>query len=418
MNKLQSDSMKRLIILLFLVVICGISHASDGYRNKALVDSVPSKGFYKIALSPEIISYLKSNYSDIRLMNAKHQEVPYLLVKEKSTGNKRYFKEIRIIDNDPLYSPKLSRIVIENPDKRIFTELLFIVRNTSIEPEIIVKGSDDNKNWFFVSRGYFISSGSAEGDTAEIRAIRFPKNNYRYFEITIPHKKGEVIQFIKAGYSNSEYTNGLFTVLPNPKIIQKDSSRKSFITLVFKRPYEIDKLAFEISGPDYYLRTSSMGRYVKQRNQSVYFEQWFSHTLSSNGMNTFEFDNLKCDTLYIEIENEDNPPLTIKSIKAFQLNKYLVAQLDIGEQYTIYFNNADAPTPNYDLKYFADGIPDTIAYLNISDLQLIAAGDKEKPIRSFFTKQIVWIILALVVIILGTISIKLMKEMKQTKKEE
>jgi hypothetical protein len=410
--------MNRLIVFVFLVIIGGTVNAADGYRNKALVDSVPTKGFYKIVLSPEVVSFLKRDYSDIRLMDSKRQEVPYLLVEEKSTGSKQYFKEIPIVDNEPHYTPKLTRIVVENADKRILTELLFIIRNTSIVPEIIVKGSDDNKNWFFISREYLSAIGPAESDTSEIRAVQFPKNNYRYFEITIPHKKGEVIQFIRAGYRNSEYTKGLFTQVPDPSIIQKDSAKKSYITLIFKRPYTIDQLEFEITGPDYYLRTINMGRYAKQRNQSVYFEAWYSHTLSSSSKNMFAFENLRADTISIEIENEDNPPLTIKSAKAFHLNKYIVAQLESGEQYEVYFNNVEATAPNYDLKYFSDVIPNSLPLLNVSNLQSIAGRDIEKPSRQFFNKQLVWIILGIVVVVLGAISIRLMNEMKHTKKAE
>ncbi len=418
MNKLQIDSMNRLIVFVFLVVICGTTYAADGYKNKAVVDSFPAKGFYKVVLSPEVVSYLKRDYSDIRLMNSKHQEVPYLLVEEKSAGSKQYFKEIPIVDNTPHYTPKLARIVVENADKRILTELLFIIRNTSIAPEIIVKGSDDNKNWFFISREYLSAIGSAESDTSEIRAIQFPKNNYRYFEVTIPHKKGEVIQFIKAGYRNSEYTKGLFTQVPDPSVIQKDSAKKSYVTLIFNRPYTIDQLAFEIAGPDYYLRTINMGRYAKQRNQSVYFEAWYSHTLSSSSKNMFAFDGLRADTLSIEIENEDNPPLIIKSVKAFQLNKYIVAQLESGEQYELYFSNDNASAPNYDLKYFSDVIPSSLSFLNVSNLQSIAGRDIEKPSSQFFNKQMVWIILGIVVVVLGAISIRLMNEMKHNKKTE
>ncbi|HEX2936670.1 MAG TPA: hypothetical protein VHO72_15040 [Bacteroidales bacterium] len=410
--------MNRLIVFVFIVLICGITHAADGYRNKALVDSVPTKGFYKVVLSPEVISYVKRDYSDIRLMNSKHKEVPYLLVEEKSAESKQYFKEIPIVGNEPHFSPKLTRIVVENADKHILTELLFIIRNTTVEPEVIVKGSDDSKNWFFISREYLIAGGSAESDTSEIRSVQFPKNNYRYFEVTIPHKKGEVIQFIKAGYRNSEHTNGIFTQIPEPRIIQKDSARKSYITLIFKRPYVIDQLTFDIAGPDYYLRSFHTGRYAKQRNQSVYFDAWYSQTLSSTEKNTLSYENLRADTLGIEIENEDNPPLSIKSVKAFQLNKYLVAQLESGEQYEIYFNNENLTSPNYDLKYFSDVIPGTLPFLNVSHLQVIAVSDKEQSSSQFFNKQMVWIILGIVVIVLGAISIRLMNEMKRTKKTE
>jgi hypothetical protein len=408
--------MKQFIIFLF-ITYTAITQAADGYKNKAHVDSVPAKGFYKIILSPEVVSCLQSNYSDIRLVNARQQEIPYLFTEEARTSYKSYFQELPIIDNSPLYSPKLSRVVIDNAGKKVFTALLFIIRNTTLMPEVTIKGSDDKQNWFFISHETLESYGSTDNDTSEIRSVQFPKNNYRYFEISIPHNKGEAIQFIKAGYSSSERLKGLYTPIAYPKVLQKDSLKKSYITLLFNRPYSIDKLEIDIAGPDYFMRSCSLGKYVKQRNHSVYFDSWYHYTLSSDKANTWEFNNLKSDTLFLEIENEDNLPLKIRQVKAFQLNKYLIAQLNPGESYELLLNNPEASAASYDLKYFSTIIPAHLPVLNVDNVESIVQSQALKPATSFFNKQMVWIVIIIVIIALGAISVKLLNDMKNSKME-
>ena len=66
------------------MLICTLCRA-ENFQEKVKIDSVPKTGFYKIILSPEIISVTKTGYSDIRIYDAKQNEAPYILIENQDS---------------------------------------------------------------------------------------------------------------------------------------------------------------------------------------------------------------------------------------------------------------------------------------------------------------------------------------------
>ena len=56
------------------------------------------------------------------------------------------------------------------------------------------------------------------------------------------------------------------------------------------------------------------------------------------------------------ISNEDNPPIKITGIRAFQHAEYIIAYLEANKSYTLTFGDSLAQAPVYDLTYFKDSI--------------------------------------------------------------
>jgi hypothetical protein len=398
---------------LFLILFPGLLFAADGYNHRAQLDSIEKKGFYKILLTPEIISVLQSDYRDIRLYDSKNNEIPYLFSEERPVTVKSYFKEMEILENTPIFKPKVSRIVIHNIGKKVLSELFIIVRNTDANREVTLKGSDDNGTWYFISSSYPTRLSEKENETSEIRSISFPRSNYEYFELTIRNNKYEPLQILKMGYRNSELDRGLYTTLPLPKIIQKDTLKRSFITVIYDREYEFSKLEWKITGPEMFHRQCKLGEFSKFSKHDLYgiFQQY---ELTSKRSSVWEFPKLKTDSLILIIENEDNTPLKVLELQAYQINKYLIAQLQPDEKYTLFFGNVKDIAPEYDLKYFADVIPAQLPVIKPLKLEVIPAGQvkplvKTKPV--FFNKTILWIVIIVIAVGLGVLSIKMVREM-------
>ncbi len=89
----------------------------------------------------------------------------------------------------------------------------------------------------------------------------------------------------------------------------------------------------------------------------------------------------KSNRLRLEIDDKDNPALTIDSIQAFQLTRSLVSYLDKGTGYNISFGDSSAKAPNYDLAAFSDSIGKSITNLNtgvIKKMELPVLTTKNK----------------------------------------
>jgi hypothetical protein len=403
MNKLS-------IWLFFIIISCSLRAVT--FERKAAIDSIITTGFTKINLTPEIISCLNANYSDIRIFDSRQQEVAYLLYVEPAVTQKNFIRELTILENSTSADEKSSRIVIQNPDKKIQSEIIFYLRNSEIQKEMVLKGSDDLKNWYIISRNYPENISNEDDPTIELRSLKFPPSNYAYFEISMVNKKRDPLQILKAGTYDMESAKAYFTPIPSPIITQKDTAKTSRIRLIFDRKYEISKLVWNINGPELYLRNCSLGNYNKS-GKTVWFDTYRTFQISSKTTPIWELNRYRADTLDIVIENEDNTPLKITGVEAYQMNIYLIASLKTGENYQLYFGNKELTAPQYDLKYFADLISDNIPSVSPGKMVNISTEPVSLEKTSLiFNSKFLWIILTLVIGSLGLLSIKMIREMK------
>lgn len=402
--------MIRNLTVFTFILLSNLSLTGKEFKVASGIDSVKNTGYHKIQLSCDIISFAKDNYGDIRLMNSKGEEIPYIFREEKPAISTTGFKEYKITENEYRVSQKLSRVVFVNPGKKVLSELVLIIRNSEIEKEITLKGSDNNKEWFIIWKGLPEKAG-IYNETSGVFTINFPKSDYAYFEISTNDKKKDPVQITKVGYYDSSVVQGLYTEVPIKSISQKDSSnKKSYITVKFERPYEFSKIELTVSGPDFYQRNAYIGNF-SQSNNKAFFDTYQGFDLSSAKAAVWETDKLKLDELVLVIENFDNKPLKINAIKFFQLNKYLIAKLNKGETYFVKAGDESLNHPEYDLKYFADSIPDSLAVLHTIETSI--QEEAKSPVsKIFFTKTVLWVVISLVIVLLGFFSIRLIKEMK------
>lgn len=402
--------------ILFIQFLClFVAGNADDFKWKTQIDSVTKSDFYKILLSPNVISGAKSDYSDLRILDSRHKEVPYLFVSENHVTEQTAFKQYKIVENKYLPKQAITRIVIHNQDRSTISNFVLQIRNTEIEKEITLKGSDDHNNWFIIKRNFPVLSSISKGNTSELRIIDFPKSNYEFFEITLNDKRKDPLQIMTVGYYDSKINEGLYTEITTPTVHQSNSVKlkKSFVRLTFNEAYEIDRFDLTIKEPDFYMRNCIVGRYNTYNRKKV-FETINSFVITSGKLTIWNFNGLKTNELIIEIDNADNNPLQITAVNAYQLSKYLISNLKAGEKYELFYGNEKIASPNYDLQYFTDKIPKDILVLKTNRIVRLP-----KPasliLPAFFTKTYIWLALVLVIALLGWLSIKITREMKAEK---
>ena len=400
---------KAAICLSFLGYLNCLWAQQFNYTSK--IDSVSQTGYYKIQLSPEIVSVTKTDYSDIRIYDSKHNEIPYVLKLEHPVTEQTGFKEFKVIENKYLPKQAISRIIVDNSEKNTISVFNLVVRNTAAEKEITLKGSDDQKNWYFIKKTFLSVMPTIDNETTKVMVFDFPKSNYRFFELTLNDKKKDPLQVIQVGYYDYEVAKGLYSEISGLTFRQTDSIKikKSYISIKFTHPYEIDKLELQFNEPELYLRDCSVGIYTTV-NKKVVFNEIGKFMISSKSKPIWRFSDIKTDGLTIVINNSDNVPLQLVSIKVFQLNKYLVAKLKSGETYHLFAGQQTLNAPEYDLKYFADSLPSKITIVKCDGLIDIAKHSNTKH-ASFFNNTFMWIAIVLVILLLAWFSIKLVREM-------
>jgi hypothetical protein len=136
--------------------------------------------------------------------------------------------------------------------------------------------------------------------------------------------------------------------------------------------------------------------------------------LSSASDNVIDL-SVKTSALKIEIDNQDNPPLEVKSIEARQLNSYAMMYLNGDRNYFLVFGNAKAEKPSYDLEYFQDSLKaHTPTDLDAGPIKPNSIVPNAEPARTEIKgvkKYWIWPVLLSVLALLLFFTLRMGKEM-------
>lgn len=335
------------VFLLFVNVVLG-----QQYEGK--LSKIKKDGLYRINVSPQVRSSSSDNLDYLRIINQKGNEVPYV----KSSTKSIVFNLVacKIIEKNSILNKKTS-IVVENNKAVKLDRLLIRIGNSAVTKKYSISGSNDKKEWFGLVYNQEISNLSEPGQISVDKEFLFPLNNYKYIRFDFTDKDSMPINVLSVFYSEK-------TVMDVPvskqltdfdyKIVNDKIKKRTTINLRFASPQVINAIRFNIAGPDLYLREASVKvnrTLVIKRKKTEFQELLHSFQLNSNSENFFEFEKIFEKDFIIEIENQDNPILDIKSIELLQRPLHIIASLKSNEKYKLLVDSA-LTAPSYDLVNF------------------------------------------------------------------
>lgn len=414
--------MKRKILFAIIFIFTIIHYSkSQNFVWESIIETGNKDGFYSILLTEPISSRTKIDLSDIRVFDKKENEIPYIVDKEQTEYRSHIFKEYKIIEKKHFSKKGYTRLVIHNPKREKLSAINLIIQNSEVKKWLKINGSNNKKNWYVVKDKYTFESINNTKETSEIKIVNFPLNNYEYYELIIFDFFNKPINILKAGFYETIIEKGKYSPIKEPFISQNDSSMKNYsiVTVNFQRPQYIDKLVFDINKRGFYKRKSTLHvkkKKYKNKQLTTFYERFAEIDFSSETKNELLLPSIQLRDIHIFIENGDDKPLKINHVKAYFLNRYLIAKLKKNTKYRVRFGDKKLYPPNYDLKHFKNKIPKT------ADLPQIIAGKKVRYIYKekkevtieniFFNKTFLWSTIIFVILFLGFMTVKMLREMK------
>ena len=134
--------------LFILILFSGFARAQ--FRNRAAIDSVKQSGFYAIKITPAVSSLIKTNFSDLRIVDGAGNQVPYLLESELQTMDSAHFKPLEIGQNILNDDSGHSVLVVENRRNERIDGLFLLMRNAAVNRSLGLSGNNDGKKWFSI----------------------------------------------------------------------------------------------------------------------------------------------------------------------------------------------------------------------------------------------------------------------------
>ena len=393
------------IALLATVSTC--CFAQEHFAYKARLGEAKQSAFYKILLPPQVIGRCQNDVADLRILDEQNNQVAYLLKQDAAQFSDNSFIEFPIIKKEK-EKDKQTHITIENKTGKPISDLLLVTANMDARRGVNISGSNNLKEWYIIKEGVWLDNFFSTKEEELVQTISLPTVLYKYFQITVIGQDILPFNVVKAGIYTQNYTQGKYISIPQPNISQKDSiDKRSYIRLKFDQAYRIDKLILEVDGPKFYKRGLNVydGNFINTKTPfAVYI---------SPGISEMFLGSAKSRELLMVINNDDNIPLKIKSVKAFQLNQYLLAYLEKNKPYHLAFGDSTAQAPIYDLKFFKDSIGTNPQAISVETVQ----ESQQKPVavqpKNNSGKIWLWSIIAAVSVLLLLFVFRMIKEINR-----
>lgn len=404
------------ILLFCLINICCAAQTA-GYKFYSQLDSIKTSGFYNIALTPELSAHLKTDYSDLRIVNDSGKWVPHVLhfpedvypkdilrapVKIEEKKNTNFFTEI-ILKSDSFF----------------LSEFDIFIKSTNATRAAKLSGSDNNKDWFVIEDSIILEPVFTKDKVETKYHVEFPACNYKFYKVVIQNKNNDPVNVLSVSRNFSLTMYQLRFVVNNPtcKLQQMDSAKTSYIKVTQGQPYHFESFNFKISGVKYFYRKVDM--YLSNGNSSFSNpgELYQSFYISNKSALEFAVPFTNAKEFFLLINNEDNLPLKIDEVKTWCKERSLTVYLEKGNSYKLILDNLAAEMPNYDLSKLDIKPSDSTPFL--SPRKIIAF--EEKPTITTPQKNNNWILWTAVIaalLILLLFTKKMIKEVDKRKHDD
>lgn len=402
-------------ILLLLLLVTTVAK-SQSFRHKAGLDTIPATGFYRISLDTALTYYLKTDFSDLRIADEKGHYIPYVIERNKTLNQITDWQALDITENIITDSGN-SLLVLKNNLKDSLTYIRLVLKNAAVSRMASLSGSDDNKHWYIIDNQLQIAHYPGSNTNEMIQELLIPKSSYAFFKLEIANNRNDPYQVLSAGYLKKNQVSQLAPELINPMPLAKqtNSNNQSIIQLQWNQPMHHDRFLFQVTGSKFFERELLI---CKAKIDSIpgsgpgdilgHFK-----LVSGPARHILSLPRIKASQLYFIIQNGDNPPLNITDLQTRQERISIITYLEKAGKYQLVMDDPSASMPVYDLENFRDSLPQDLPTLAITQpVSNIETATIAKPEEK--TKAWLWPVIFAVLLLLGGLSYRLLKDMKKT----
>jgi hypothetical protein len=326
------------------------------------------------------------------------------------------FREYKLVSKERI--PKVGTVlVLQNAARSRINNLSLLIKNAHVHKKARLSGSNDARNWYVIEENYQLESIDNREQTAEVKILDFPLSDYEYYQLEINDSLSPPLNILRAGYYDVQAENGKYTPITGLSFTKRDSLplRQSFVHVTLADTARIDKLTLRISAPALYRRQAQLCQLIEHRGkrgkQTRIVSPVSTLELSAAGENTVHLSGFRAKDFYLIVDNEDNQPLTISQVEASQLPTYLIARLEADRNYHLAFSSSGVGSPSYDLRFFQDKIPDNLSVLDVRQAVRIGAENGTSSPSLFSNRNMIWLAMGLVLLILSYLSFRMVKEL-------
>jgi hypothetical protein len=433
------------VVILFVcaaTVISAIDLSKWQYCWPVTIQSNGSE-FCRMDITPEIYNVAKQDLSDIRIIDSKGEQVPYLLAIPQDVTSKHTYSPTII--NRSIGSKKSSMVTLDF-GRQVMKNLIIVkTGGSTFRRAVKIEGSNDNVKFFTVVEQAFVFAVDNK-EQFRFSDIDLPLNDYCYLRISVEpmatEKDSPVIEDVQAFANEQKLAERSPVNMLCLNHTEDDGNNLSVYEydLVY-RNLPVNEIKLSIADEYFYRQVTVEGRNVLKRKVTIQSEDnrerymevnepWFSLT----GGAVYRYisaDGKKCERtvlplslgsrayryLKITIRNYDDKPLTVESSSVEMIaHKVVFAGAENTGNLLLYAGCDWASRPQYDITYKLSKpleVAAASAMLGSVTANPLFGKVEQKTIPwTEQHKNILVIVMIVVVLVLGVFILKSFKSIK------
>jgi len=415
-----------LIVFMLLLLVSSSAAADFSQRNWRYVKDIvlppgiQPETLVELAPDTEVFAGAAGGLADLRIISSENKEIPYKLEVNEAEYELTSFP---VSLQDKGYVPGDYNIFTADMGQAgiLHNEIEFRTLSNEFRRRATVETSNDGATWMEVAeQTVYAFTVKKRGFTTRNTSIRYPESTARYLRVKI----------VDDGEGSLEISGAtVFFVKETPA--REISWESSILSTGYDETQSTTNIEIDLGTPglpSYRLAISvpDVNFYREVTLQSSPDrENW---TTLIRGAEIYAFDTPKfvgnslvvnypettSRYLRLVIHDEDSPQLTIQGIKVWGLWRRLVFAADSQQSYKLYYGNADAKRPSYDIeRVFPYLATEKLPEAKISPQATNPYFEEEKPPVSDRFPWLFPVVIAVAAIIVALLLIGIFRQVRK-----
>ncbi|MBS4032002.1 MAG: DUF3999 family protein [Clostridiales bacterium] len=412
--------MKKPVIVIFLLIcftaaVWAQNKMTDWKFYADISKPESTSDYFLIPLNGEIYDHVRSDFGDLRIIDETGKEIPFVIyIPERKAGK---VMQTAAIINKGIKEGEFTTLTLDlkerqNPVNRIELD----ITSTNFLRQVKVEGSADLSDWIVINSSRHIFD-SSDQTTARSTAVTFDDTTYRYLRITVYDRGDEPLDIHGASFGRQQIAEAAEIVLPATIVSMSGQSeiRDSLTQSVFDlgNSFPSHRITLETNEVNFHrtvlIYGSQDGENYTQLGQGVVY-RYVLEGIHDESL-TIPYAESRSRFIRVEVFSGNNDPLSITGGHFYSLPRYLLAEAKGTGTHRLYYGAAQQLPPWYDLTNLVRLI-DVESKPQAQLLSQSTNPDYQPPKQPWSEENqwLLWGILALVVLLLGTLILRNMKK--------
>lgn len=404
------------VILISSGLLCADFEITHWKYFKAIrFASFTSKQIISVPIDQEVISQSDSLERELRVIEGLAGEVPFNLVVDSDELHEDNRIQLTVLNKSVLEGKYQQFICDLGPKTPLANQVVLETSSHDFVRRADIEGSDDRLKWFSLARGLHIFDWS-EGRKLK---LEFPQSAYRFLKVVLWLDGGKPLEIQSVAVSRHEKHSGELEAVAATLHSQVLHTPQKFSEWIYDFGHShplVNRCAFHVTNPSFRRRvdlsaSDDAAQWVPGPSLEIF--------RTTGGDIQDEFTELETNALnhrYLRIRmfNGDDRPLAVTGIHFRRFVRRVVFEFDPQKSYRLFYANASAQRPSYDLTAVESGSRLTFlpqGRLGPPQTNPDYVSPKDRQPWSERYPRLLWAVLIAVVLLLVVLIMKSVKSM-------